>query len=95
MGGGIRSTDNVRPPNVEDFIGSLCKARYRGTVVIAGGKIPQRLKEFRRKQQHEQTSGQSESGQGGAEGDPSQQMEADIERDHRDADGRKEFERRG
>jgi hypothetical protein len=55
--GGIKTTNDARPPNVEYVIGALCETYHSGAVVIGGCEIPQRLKEIRRKQKHEQTTG--------------------------------------
>ena len=54
---GDKATNNPGPINAEYGIDTFCKACHRGTVVIGGREIPQRLKELRGKQQHEQTTG--------------------------------------
>jgi hypothetical protein len=40
MYGGIKATNDARPPDVEDVIGAFCKSCHGGAVVIAGSEIP-------------------------------------------------------
>jgi hypothetical protein len=38
--GGIKATNNARPPNAEYVIGAFCKACHGRAIMIAGREIP-------------------------------------------------------